>query len=91
MTSESHREGNVRSEVKGALRCAGCNRVFEVGDLYIEDTSSGFTKSAADETVDDLIAGIFGGSDGKVRLCEVCTQAGGVYTPKTFTGTEGAA
>lgn len=60
-------------------RCAGCNREFEVGDRYIVDTSSGFTKSEANPEIDGLIAGIFGGSDDKVRLCEDCTEPGGDY------------
>jgi len=62
---------------------------LEIGDRYIVDTSSGFTKSPADPGVDDLIAGIFGGSDGKLRFCEDCTEPGGDYLFETFYG-EGA-
>lgn len=60
--------------------------MFEVGDRYITDTSSGFTKSAADPKVDAIMASIFGGTDGKLRFCEDCTEPGGDYMFETFYG-----
>ena len=54
--------------------CATCGHEFRVGDRYIEDTSSGFVGEGADPAVDDLMADLFGGSDGKVLLCENCTE-----------------
>lgn len=70
------------------MRCAGCNRELDVGDLYIEDTSSGFTKSASDPAIDGLIADILGGSGGKVSFCEDCTEPGGDYLFETVYGDE---
>ena len=81
--------GNEHGEETATVaRCAGCNRVFQVGDHYITDTSSGFAKAESDPVVDDLISGIFGGSDGMVRFCEDCTEPGGDYLFETFYGDE---
>lgn len=68
------------------IRCAGCNDEIEVGDRFIVDTSSGFLKSDAEPVVDDIIASLFGGSDGKVRFCEDCTEPGGDYLFETNYG-----
>lgn len=55
-------------------RCVTCGHVFEEGDRYIEDTSSGFVGAHADPSVDDLMADLFGGIAGKVLMCEGCTE-----------------
>jgi hypothetical protein len=67
--------------------CASCGHEFQPGDRYIEDRSSGFIgKPEPNDAVDDIMADIFGGSDGKIMLCEGCTMPGGHYRPKTFSG-----
>jgi len=64
--------------------CAGCNRKLEVGDLYIEDSVSGFLKTEENPIVDDIVASIFPGSGGnKIVMCEDCTQPGGDYMFET--------
>jgi hypothetical protein len=69
------------------VRCGGCNREIEVGDRYIVDSASGFLKTQdSDADIDDLISGIFGASDGKVRFCEDCTKPGGGYLFETNYG-----
>lgn len=70
------------------MKCAGCNRELEVGDRYIEDSATGFMESHGDgpsavPDFDDLAALVFGGSDGKIRYCEDCTQPGGDYLFET--------
>lgn len=70
------------------IRCVGCNREIEVGDRFIFDTTAGFLKTDANPEVDDIIAGIFGASDGKVRFCEDCTEPGGDYFFETYYGDE---
>lgn len=70
------------------MRCVGCNRELDVGDRYIEDTSSGFARRQPDPVVDGLLADIFGGRDGKVVFCEDCTQDGGDYMFETVYGDE---
>jgi hypothetical protein len=62
---------------------------LEVGDRYIQDTSSGFTKQASDPEIDSLIAEILGGSGDRVFFCEDCTQEGGDYLFETVYGDEG--
>jgi hypothetical protein len=64
--------------------CAGCNRPFEVGDRYIVDTSSGFLGKDGNPEVDDIMAGIFGGSDSKLWLCEDCTEPGEGWLTETY-------
>jgi hypothetical protein len=66
------------------MNCAGCSREFQDGDRFIIDTSAGFTRSEPDPVVDDLIAEVFGAEDGKLRLCEDCTEPGGTYQLETF-------
>jgi len=70
------------------LRCMGCNRELEIGDRYITDTPSSFTKSESNADIDGLIAEIFGGTGGKVAFCEDCTEPGGDYLFETFYGDE---
>lgn len=69
--------------------CATCGHRFENGDVFIEDTASGFTGTDTDPTVDGLMADLFGGSDGKILLCENCIQTGGKYVARRFGGREG--
>jgi hypothetical protein len=52
------------------VKCFGCQRNLEVGDLYIEDTASGFSDQDANVEVDGLIAELFGGHGDKVIFCE---------------------
>lgn len=68
------------------MRCAGCNRELEVGDLYIQDTPSGFMGESSEH--DDLIAEILGGVGGKVFFCEDCCGPGGDYFFDTVYGDE---
>jgi hypothetical protein len=70
------------------MRCAGCNHEIEVGDQYIEDTASGFSKQDTVPEVDGLISELLGGTNGKVVYCEDCTQEGGDYKLETFYGDE---
>lgn len=70
------------------MLCAGCSREIAVGDRYIVDTSSGFTKTDANPVVDAIVASIFGGSDGLVWICEDCTEPGGDYLFATNYGDE---
>lgn len=70
------------------MKCFGCQRTLEVGDHYIADTSSGFGNREAEPVVDGLLADIFGGVDGKIVLCEDCTQEGGRYKLETVYGDE---
>lgn len=70
------------------MRCAGCNRELEIGDRYITDTSSGFTKSAEDPAADEIVAMILGGFAGKIVFCEDCTEPGGDYLYETVYGDE---
>ncbi len=70
------------------LRCAGCNRELQVGDRYIEDSASGFMKKDDGPELDDLMALVLGGSGGKIRYCEDCTQDGGDYFFETVYGDE---
>ncbi len=72
----------------GGLRCIGCFRELEVGDRYIEDTSSGFLKMDSEPSVDGLMADVFGGKNGKVIFCEDCTEDGGDYRLETVYGDE---
>lgn len=65
-------------------KCAGCNKELEVGDLYIEDTPSGFMKDDSDNVIDEIIVDILGGSNGKIYYCEDCTESGGDYLFNTF-------
>ncbi len=67
-----------------AQLCAGCWRKLEDGDRYIVDTAAGFLAQEDDPVVDGLIAEILGASDGRVRLCEDCTELGGPYILETF-------
>ena len=69
------------------MRCSGCRRELEVGDQYIEDTTSGFMGREADG-MDDLMAEILGGTGGKIVYCEDCTQDGGDYFFSTVYGDE---
>ena len=60
--------------------CIGCGRELEAGELYIEDTVSGFLKSDADPEIDDIMATIFPGpGEDKVIFCADCTEPGGDY------------
>jgi hypothetical protein len=68
------------------MRCFDCQREIEVGDRYIEDTTSGFTNRDAAPEVDGLMADIFGGHDGKIVLCTDCTVEGGNYLSETYWG-----
>lgn len=73
------------------MKCAGCNKELEVGDLYIEDSPSGFMKQESefdDLMFDDLISDILGGSGGKIFYCENCTIPGGDYMFSTVYGDE---
>lgn len=71
--------------------CVACGHRFEDGDRYIEDTSSGFVGAGADPDVDDLMADLFGGRDGKVLMCEGCTQRSeNGYQPKVWSSDAGA-
>jgi len=70
------------------IRCAGCDGEIEVGDRFIFDTPAGFLKQDASPAVDDIIARLFGASDGKVRFCEDCTEPGGDYLFETNYGDE---
>lgn len=60
------------------MKCFGCKRELEVGDLYIKDTLGSFAE--LDETpggseVDALLGQVFSGtSDGSIILCEDCTE-----------------
>lgn len=65
------------------MKCAGCNKKLEIGDLYIVDTPSGFMKKESNEDTDDLITMILGGSDGKIYYCKDCTEPGGNYLFET--------
>jgi hypothetical protein len=65
--------------------CVTCGHEFKPGDRYIEDTSSGFVGADADPSVDDLMADLFGGQDGKVLMCEGCTESSANgYQPKVW-------
>jgi len=66
------------------VRCAGCNRQLKDGDLYIEDSSSGFLGIAATD-VDDLVAEILSGGK-TILFCEDCTEHGGKYHLKVYRG-----
>jgi hypothetical protein len=68
------------------MKCAGCNRDLEVGDLFIKDTASGFIGRNIDPVLDGVIADILGGADGEVVYCEDCTQEGGDYRFDTYYG-----
>lgn len=70
------------------MKCAGCQRELEVGDHYITDTSSGFSKLALDPDVDSIVAEILGGVGGKIMFCEDCTEPGGDYMFETVYGDE---
>lgn len=70
------------------MRCFECKRELEVGDRFIADTASGFIGREGGSDVDDLIADLFGGSGGKVVLCEDCTAPGGDYMLETVYGDE---
>lgn len=71
--------------------CAGCNRELEVGDRYIEDTTSGFLKMESTPEIDEIIASIFPGSGGsKIVVCEDCTAPGGDYMFEMVYGDESA-
>lgn len=74
------------SEHEGPLdaRCATCGHRFEDGDVFIEDTSSGFLGLGADPDTDRLMAEIFGGRGDQIRLCENCTESGGKYDVRVF-------
>lgn len=72
------------------MKCAGCQRELEVGDLYIKDSASGFTGADADPEIDGLIAEIMGGANGEVVFCEDCTEDGGDYLFDTVYGDEAA-
>lgn len=71
------------------MKCSGCDKEFQEGDRYIEDTASGFMAAFGDQGTaefDGLISTILGGEDGKLFYCEDCTTDGGVYNLKTFDG-----
>jgi hypothetical protein len=72
------------------VKCFGCQRELEVGDLYIEDTASGFREMNGSAGVDGLIAELFGGHDDKIVFCEDCTTRtpGGRYRFETVYGDE---
>jgi hypothetical protein len=69
------------------MKCAGCSREIEVGDSYLEATASEILGST-DTAVDDLIAEVTGGRDGKVVYCEDCTEPGGRFRMNTYYGDE---
>lgn len=69
-----------------SLCCATCGHEFVEGDRFIVDTSSGFLGLPDEHGVDNIMAEIFGATDGKLRICEDCTQAGGSYLFETFYG-----
>jgi hypothetical protein len=80
---------------KSRLICGGCSRELKAGDLYIEDTASGFVGQEANQEIDGLIADIFGrddtlsgGAGGTVIFCEDCTDKTreGRYHLQTYTG-----
>ena len=69
------------------MKCFGCKQEIEVGDRYIEDTSSGFSGQEANPEIDDLVAELFSGrDDGKIVFCSDCTQEGGDYISQTYYG-----
>ena len=76
------------------MKCCGCNRTLEVGDLYIEDTASGFmgkeNPDESDTDADNLVAELLGGVGGKVFFCEDCTdtESDGRYRFETVYGDE---
>lgn len=58
---------------------------IEVGDRFIRATPSEFM-GGEDGGLDGLMAGLLGGTGGKVAYCEPCTQEGGEWALETHYG-----
>lgn len=67
--------------------CAGCRRVLEVGDQYIEGSISEYMGHDVKPDVGDIMHEVFGsGPAGKIIYCEDCTERGEGFLLNTYYG-----
>jgi hypothetical protein len=66
------------------MRCAGCMKDLEDGDLIIRDTVSAFVGRDSPAGLDAIVADVMGGEGPEVAFCESCTQKGGRWIPEPF-------
>lgn len=85
---------SLSGKSNGPLKCFGCHRELEVGELYIKDTLGGYCESETPggSEIDAMLGELFSGTtDGNIIFCEDCTEKreDGRYLFETVYGDEG--